>query len=240
MVHSSQCHLLGLHLDLFHVSNRVFNTETKGILNVCRFIATFLCVPVSDYWKIGSPEGSCIDEGVATLVCGIINCIADLATTITPLPLVMGLHMPMRQRLAVGTLFSLGMIVTVAGIIRTWFIYKSLIEEYDNTWYAFPLWIAAAVEIDLGVVSKLQPQLERHSSSLDLCIGTCPPTSDIQDPLQSVRILLYGLYAAQEERCFLWKGNQAFALPRYRWISNPGKHICRIVEAQVRGHQISP
>ena len=66
----------------------------------------------------------------------------------------MGLHMPLRQRFAVGMLFSMGMIVTVAGIVRTWFIYKSLIENYDNTWYAFPLWIAAAVEIDLGVVSK--------------------------------------------------------------------------------------
>jgi hypothetical protein len=29
MVHSPQCHLLGLHLDLFRVSNRVFNTETQ-------------------------------------------------------------------------------------------------------------------------------------------------------------------------------------------------------------------
>jgi hypothetical protein len=152
----------------------------------------------------------------------------------------MGLHMPLRQRLAVGMLFSMGMIVTVAGIIRTWFIYKSLIEEYDNTWYAFPLWIAAAVEIDLGVVSMLQLRLERRSSSLDLCIGTCSPTSDIQDSLQSVRILLLRLYAAQEERCFLWKGNQAFVTPRYRRIPDPGKHICHIVEAQVRGHQIGP
>jgi hypothetical protein len=112
-----------------------------------------------------------MDEGIATLICGVINCIADFSTTITPIPLVLGvshlprrsryepitdsiqLHMPLRQKFAVALLFSMGIIVTAAGVVRTWYIYRSLIGEYDQTWYAFPLWIAAAVEIDLGVVS---------------------------------------------------------------------------------------
>lgn len=55
--------------------------------------------------------------------------------------------------MAVAALFGMGLIVTAAGIVRTWFIYRSLFGEYDQTWYAYPLWIAAAVEIDLGVVS---------------------------------------------------------------------------------------
>jgi hypothetical protein len=61
--------------------------------------------------------------------------------------------MPRRQKYAVALLFSMGIIVTVAGVVRTYYIYVSLIGEYDQTWYAYPLWIAAAVEIDLGVVS---------------------------------------------------------------------------------------
>lgn len=60
-----------------------------------RFIAVFLCTPVSDYWKIGSPDGSCMDEGVVTLICGIINCVADFATTVTPIPLIMGVSTPL-------------------------------------------------------------------------------------------------------------------------------------------------
>jgi hypothetical protein len=64
--------------------------------------------------------------------------------------------MPWTQRFAVAFLFGLGIIVTVAGIVRTWFIYRALFgKEYDQTWYSYPLWIAAAVEIDLGVVSLL-------------------------------------------------------------------------------------
>lgn len=74
------------------------------------------------------------------------------------------LRMPRRQRLAVGFLFGLGIIVTIAGIIRTWYIYRSLFNEWDQTWYSYPLWIAAAVEIDLGVVrqpfSKLRCEID--------------------------------------------------------------------------------
>jgi hypothetical protein len=53
-------------------------------------MSVFLCNPVSNYWTIGAPEGTCMDEGIVTLVCGVINCIADLSTTITPIPLVLG------------------------------------------------------------------------------------------------------------------------------------------------------
>jgi hypothetical protein len=114
------------------------------------FLAIFLCTPVKNYWTFGAPADTCLDEGKATLAAGIINCVADLFCTITPIPLVMSvsfvlpslvvstdrpqLQMPRRQRLAVNFLFSLGLIVTIAGVVRTWFIYKSLIAEYDQTW----------------------------------------------------------------------------------------------------------
>lgn len=42
--------------------------------------------------------------------------------------------MPRGQRYAVAVIFSMGIIVTVAGIVRTWYIYKSLVTTYDTTW----------------------------------------------------------------------------------------------------------
>ncbi|KAH6620442.1 hypothetical protein C7974DRAFT_316803 [Boeremia exigua] len=144
---------------------------TIGIFISFIFIAIFLCTPVSDYWLVGSPADSCMDEGIVTLVCGIINCVADLATTVTPIPLILGLHMPRRQRYAVACLFAMGIVVTVAGIVRTWFIYKSLVTTYDNTWYAYPLWIAAAVEIDLGVICASAPVLRPLISKLPFSLS---------------------------------------------------------------------
>jgi hypothetical protein len=80
--------------------------------------------------------------------------------------------MPIRQRIAVGLLFSLGFIVTIAGIVRTWYIYKSLIAEYDQTWFAYPLWIAAAVEIDLGVICASAPALRPLFAQLPFSLSS--------------------------------------------------------------------
>ena len=63
---------------------------TIAILISFPIIAVFQCLPVKAYWEIRIEAGHCMDEGVATLVCGIINCVADFATTVTPLPLVWG------------------------------------------------------------------------------------------------------------------------------------------------------
>jgi hypothetical protein len=54
------------------------------------FIAVFLCTPVKAYWEITVSEATCLDEGVATMICGVISCVADFATTLTPMPLVYG------------------------------------------------------------------------------------------------------------------------------------------------------
>ncbi|RYN77762.1 hypothetical protein AA0120_g11214 [Alternaria tenuissima] len=143
---------------------------TIGLFISWTFIGIFFCTPVKNYWTIGAPADTCMDEAVMTLICGIMSCVADLLTTITPIPLVLGLHMRLRERMAVASLFGMGLIVTGAGIVRTWYIYRSLFNEYDQTWYAYPLWIAAAVEIDLGVSYEMkhwadtEGDLERGSS----------------------------------------------------------------------------
>lgn len=97
-------------------------------------------------------DAKCLDEGTTTLAIGIINCVADLLTTLLPIPLVMRLKMPMRDRIGVCILLSLGIVVTVAGVVRTYYIWQSLINSWDETWFSYPLWICAAVEIDVAVV----------------------------------------------------------------------------------------
>lgn len=106
------------------------------------------------YWQFPNVlDGQCLDEGVMTLTCGIISCVADFLCTILPIPVVLRLRMPLRQRIGVCVLLSAGIVVTVAGVIRTYFIWKSLIATYDETWFTYPLWICAALEIDIAVVS---------------------------------------------------------------------------------------
>lgn len=99
-------------------------------------------------------DHKCLNEGTVTLIIGIINCVADLLTTLLPIPLVMRLKMPLRDRIGVCILLGLGIVVTVAGVVRTYYIWQSLINSWDETWFSYPLWICAAVEIDVAVVSR--------------------------------------------------------------------------------------
>lgn len=118
-------------------------------------LTVFQCTPVESYWLFPPMNKyHCLDEGKVTLAAGIINCVSDLLVTLIPIPIVMRLHMPLSQRFGVVVLLTLGIVVTVAGVVRTYFIWLSLIASWDETWYSYPLWISAVVEIDLAVVSR--------------------------------------------------------------------------------------
>ena len=107
------------------------------------------------YWAFPPIPGKCLDEGAVTLAAGCINCVVDFLCAALPIPLIMRLHMPLKQRIGVCALLCVGFFVTIAGIIRTYYIYKSLIASYDETWFTYPLWIAAALEVDIAVVNFL-------------------------------------------------------------------------------------
>lgn len=47
-----------------------------------------------------------------------------MSATLVPVPLVMRLRMPMKQRVGVSVLFALGFVVIIAGSVRTYFIWK--------------------------------------------------------------------------------------------------------------------
>lgn len=137
-----------------------------GIAFTC--VGIWLCDPVEAYWVFPLIEGhKCMNEGTSTLIIGIFNCIADLLCTLLPIPLVWKLKMPAKHRTGVCILLGLGFIVTIAGIIRTYFIWQSLINSWDETWYSYPLWICAAIEIDLAVVSFQKAPKNYHLKVLD-------------------------------------------------------------------------
>ncbi|KAH0022457.1 hypothetical protein KCU78_g5758, partial [Aureobasidium melanogenum] len=124
-------------------------------------LAVFLCTPVEAYWVFPMMKNArCLDEGPVTLTAGVLNCISDLTITLLPIPIIMGLNMPFRQRLGVASLLSLGLVVTIAGFVRTYFIWRTLMGTYDETWDSMPLYICATVEIDLAILCGCAPSLK--------------------------------------------------------------------------------
>jgi hypothetical protein len=95
--------------------------------------------------------------------------------------------MPRRQRLAVAFLFAMGIVVTIAGIVRTWFIYKSLITTYDNTWYAsFPIASCSVMLISNQVrLPSMDCCRGGNRSRRHLRLSPSTEASSLQDSLQS-------------------------------------------------------
>lgn len=131
--------------------------------------------PIKAYWVWPIIEGSkCLDEGKVVLGGGVVNSVSDLLTTVLPIPIVWRLQMPLRQRIGVCILLCLGFLATISGSIRTYYTWKSLIDSYDETWFAYPLWIAAAVELDLGLVGgTFEWYFDVMLTNLQIC--SCAP-----------------------------------------------------------------
>ncbi|OBW69182.1 MAG: Uncharacterized protein AUREO_007360 [Aureobasidium pullulans] len=115
-------------------------------------IIEITAVPVSAYWTYPMPEDAkCFDDSIITLVGGVLVVVADLCTMLLPLPVVLSFNMPIRQRISVAVLLSLGIVVTIVSTTRTVYLWKSLIGTYDITWESHPLLICGSVEIVLSI-----------------------------------------------------------------------------------------
>lgn len=96
-----------------------------------------------------------MNEGAIVFSASVINIFTDFLVTALPMPLIWSLKLPARQRLAVISIFALGVVVNIAGSVRTVYVWKSMVVGYDTTWLGWPVLIAAVVEISLGLVKTV-------------------------------------------------------------------------------------
>ncbi|KAJ5523489.1 hypothetical protein N7513_013033 [Penicillium frequentans] len=124
------------------------------------FFSIFQCSPVKAYWEVEPTyPHKCMNDGDIVFSASVINIFTDFLVTTIPMPLIWSLKLPTRQRLAVISIFGLGVVVNVAGSVRTVYVWKSQIASYDQTWQGWPILIAAAVEISLGLICSSAPAL---------------------------------------------------------------------------------
>lgn len=85
--------------------------------------------------------------------------LTDFLVYILPLRTVIGLRLAAAQKIALLLVFSLGLLVVLAGCMRTYYIHHVVEETYDATWSGFYLWIWTAVKVNLGVICGSIPTL---------------------------------------------------------------------------------
>ncbi|PMD42804.1 hypothetical protein L207DRAFT_425298 [Hyaloscypha variabilis F] len=120
-------------------------------------ICVFQCRPISAYWTLSFVPQHCISERIHLVIQGSFNIASDFCVVLIPIPIVLKLNLPLRQRIIVALLFGAGFVVCFAGIVRTYYLYRITDDNRDVTWDAYPVWLGSAVELYLGIVCCSAP-----------------------------------------------------------------------------------
>ncbi|KAK1955785.1 hypothetical protein LY78DRAFT_708011 [Colletotrichum sublineola] len=145
-------------------------------------IPTVNCSPAWHYWDLFVENRNCVDEWPPLASQSITTVATDIVVYILPIPTLFRLRLAATQRVVLIFLFSLGTVVVVAGVMRTYWIYYVEEKTYDVTWEGFDLWIWTALEVNLAVVCGCVPVLRRllpltwGNKSPKLADMTAPPT----------------------------------------------------------------
>ncbi|KAH7348802.1 hypothetical protein BKA65DRAFT_268044 [Rhexocercosporidium sp. MPI-PUGE-AT-0058] len=128
------------------------------------FTVMFQCGKPSTYWTLSfEPQPRCISETSNLLAAGILNTVCDLIVIILPIPIIWRLKLPIQQQIIVILLFGAGVLITVASVIRTYYLYK-VTSTWDKTWNAVPAFIASSVELYVGIMCASIPATKKFFS----------------------------------------------------------------------------
>lgn len=109
--------------------------------------------PISDLWAISITPQRCIDFGVHMLVASVFNTVQDFVIVLVPVRTVISLHLPLIQRLTVLLLFAGGILVAIAGAVRTHFSWLMVFSpDGDINWHTYNMMLAGSIELLLGIV----------------------------------------------------------------------------------------
>jgi hypothetical protein len=106
----------------------------------------------------------CINDYRAMQFSSVFNTVSEIVIAILPVAAVFRFNVDPNQRWGVIGLFSLGYLVAIAGVVRSYYLWK-VVETYDLTWWASPQWCCSEVELDLALTcacaAPLRPPIAR-------------------------------------------------------------------------------
>ena len=151
-----------------------------GVVNLAGIILTFLnifqCSPVSAGWNpYYAGKVKCIPLLTEFICSSPINIITNLCLLFLPIPVLTGMRLPKRQKIAVVFLFSLGIFITIVDVVRIHFLQSALSEaptgpsssigstfggQEDFAWNASLSFMWSAVEVNIGITCACIPTLK--------------------------------------------------------------------------------
>lgn len=138
------------------------------VLYVLAFTLTLLliCQPTDSYWNSFTPNWAathkfhCADQSVSIPSAVGLSVLGDFYTTSLPLLLIFRLKLPLKQKLALYSLFALGYLACICGVIKLLLLNKLLNESFDFTWLLWEMWIWSVLELYLAIFAASAPALK--------------------------------------------------------------------------------
>ncbi|KAJ8116995.1 hypothetical protein OPT61_g1722 [Boeremia exigua] len=134
--------------------------------------AAFQCRKPSDAWNTeiylaqfdpepnpSLPEVHCYDPTILFMVTAALNLFSDLVILLIPVPVLLSLSVPLRQRLALVGIFSVGVLAIVASSIRMHVMVLWAASPWNSAIYGADLLLWGQVEINSGIISASVPFL---------------------------------------------------------------------------------
>lgn len=153
--------------------SRVFVWTVRAtIFSVFAYMLTFEltlifgCRPIHAYWDQVNPiwrglnEYKCLNEVATLYSANITSIVQDFLTFLMPLLLFWKLQLPVRQKVILGGIFSIGFFICIIGIIRIVYTENIYFKTYDVTWESEPLWYWTVAELHGAIMCASAPALK--------------------------------------------------------------------------------
>ncbi|KAL4951531.1 hypothetical protein BDW69DRAFT_201403 [Aspergillus filifer] len=115
------------------------------------------CIPVAKFWDPSIP-GSCISMKGLWFSNASMHIATDLAILVIPIPALAALELPMKQRVALISIFALGGFVCVTSICRLLSL-KKISDSSDPTYDNIGAATWSAIECNVGIICACLPTL---------------------------------------------------------------------------------
>lgn len=119
---------------------RTFQAGVWILLVVCvgssvgfSFALLMACRPVAAAWNPLVPGANCLDRSIIYVVAAAVGVLTDLLLLVLPVPTVMSLNVPIRQRLGLVGLFAVGSATVITGAVRLAMVHPTL-ESQDPSY----------------------------------------------------------------------------------------------------------
>lgn len=121
----------------------------------CIFLMLFQCRPIQGYWQ-DNLEQKCVDMHANMISIGAINTVTDFLVYLWPAKYLWRIQLPLRQRIGLVFVFTCGLVVCIAGVIRLVYLNRYF-TNIDLFWDAALTTSISIVEVNIGIVCGCLP-----------------------------------------------------------------------------------